>query len=77
MAVQDSTGKTKAVSNPSSGVIATGAWEQWNIPLSEFTSAGINLGSIKKVMIGVGDRNSPKAGGSGKVNIDDIQLTRK
>jgi regulation of enolase protein 1 (concanavalin A-like superfamily) len=77
VAVQDSTGKTKAVSNPSSSVIATGAWEQWNIPLSEFTSAGINVGSIKKVMIGVGDRNSPKAGGTGKVNIDDIQLTRK
>jgi regulation of enolase protein 1 (concanavalin A-like superfamily) len=77
LAVQDSARKTKVVSNPSSGVIATGGWEQWSIPLAEFTSAGLNLGSIKKMMIGIGDRNSPKAGGTGKVYIDDIRLTRQ
>jgi hypothetical protein len=74
--VQDSAGKSKVVSNPDTAVIATGAWEQWSIPLSQFTSAGVNLGSIKKMMVGVGDRNAPKAGSSGKLYIDDIRLTR-
>jgi hypothetical protein len=74
VAVQDSAGKVKAVTNPDPTVIATGAWQQWNIPLSQFSSAGVNVGSVKKVIVGIGDRNSPKAGGAGKVYIDDILL---
>ncbi len=74
VAVQDSAGKVKAVTNPDTTVIATGSWQQWNIPLSQFSSAGVNVGSIKKIMVGVGDRTSPKAGGAGKVYIDDILL---
>jgi hypothetical protein len=34
------------------------------------------MGSIKKLIVGVGDRNSPKSGGAGKVYIDDIRLMR-
>jgi len=54
----------------------TGAWERWDIPLSGPSAAGVNLGSIKKVTIGVGYRVSPKAGGTGKLYIDDLRLTR-
>ena len=75
MALQDSAGKMKVVSNPDPTVIATGIWEEWNIPLSQFTSAGVNVGSIKKMIIGVGDRSAPKAGGAGKCS-NDIRLTR-
>ena len=76
VALQDNAGKLKAISNADPTVIATGVWQQWSIPLSQFTSAGVNLGNIKKMMVGVGDRNSPKVGGSGKLYIDDIHLTR-
>jgi hypothetical protein len=76
VAVQDGAGKVKVVSNPDTSVIATGVWQQWDIPLSQFTSAGLNMANIKKMVIGVGDRNSPKAGGSGKLYIDDIRVTR-
>jgi regulation of enolase protein 1 (concanavalin A-like superfamily) len=74
--VQDSAGKSKVVSNPDPTIIATGAWQEWQIPLSQFTSAGVNLGAVKKLTVGVGDRNAPKAGSSGKLYIDDIRLTR-
>ncbi len=74
VAVADSAGKTAVVSNPDKTLIATGNWEQWVIPLSQFTSAGVNLGSVKRVIIGVGDRGAPKAGSSGKLYIDDIRL---
>jgi len=74
--VRDSAGNSKVVSHPDPGVIATGDWEQWNIPLSPFTSAGVNLGAIRQMVVGVGNRRAPKAGGAGKVYIDDIQLTR-
>ncbi len=74
--MEDSAGKSKGVSNPDKTVIATGTWQQWDIPLSQFTSAGVNLGAIKKMVIGVGDRAIPQAGGAGKLYIDDIRLTR-
>ncbi len=74
VAVADSAGKTAAVNNPDKTLIATGNWEQWVIPLSQFTSAGVNLGSVKRVIIGVGDRGVPRAGSSGKLYIDDIRL---
>jgi hypothetical protein len=76
VAVQDGSGKTKAISHPDPVAIISGAWVEWNVPLSPFTSAGVKLDNVKKLIIGIGDRNAPKAGGSGKVYIDDIRLTR-
>ena len=76
VSVEDSAKHLKVVSNPDTILISTGAWEQWQIPLNTFTSAGVNLGSVKKVIIGVGDRNNPKVGGVGKLYIDDIRVTR-
>jgi len=72
--VEDSAGKIKVVSNPDRSLIATGDWEACKVPLSEFTSAGVNLNSVKKLVLGVGDRSSPRAGGTGKLYIDDIRL---
>jgi regulation of enolase protein 1 (concanavalin A-like superfamily) len=76
VAVQDNAGKLKVVSHPDPAVIATGNWEEWNIPLSQFSSAGVSLNNVKKLIVGVGDRLSPKAGNAGKLYIDDIRLTR-
>jgi len=76
VAVEDSAKHLKVVSNPDTVLISTGAWEQWQIPLSTFTSAGVNLSVVKKMIIGVGDRNNPKTGGVGKLYIDDIRVTR-
>lgn len=45
-------------------------WTQWKIPFGQL--AGVNLKAVKKVIIGVGDRSSPKAGGAGMLFIDDI-----
>jgi regulation of enolase protein 1 (concanavalin A-like superfamily) len=75
LAVQDSAGKTKVLTHPDNQVIALGPWQQWTIPLSEFSSAGLNLNSIKKILVGVGDRSSPKTGGAGTIQVDDIRLT--
>jgi len=74
VAVQDSAGKIKVMSNPDRTLIATGSWEKWSIPLSQLTSAGVNLNSVKKVVLGVGDRSSPTIGGTGTLYIDDIRL---
>jgi len=76
LVVEDSRGKVKVLPGPDPKAAITGAWEQWNAPLSQLTAAGVDLGNVKKITIGVGDRVSPKAGGSGKLYLDDLRLIR-
>jgi hypothetical protein len=49
-------------------------WTEWKIPLSSFT--GVNLGKIRKLYIGAGDRANPVKGGTGRLLIDDIGLAK-
>jgi hypothetical protein len=74
--LQDAAGRAKTVTCTDPTMIATGAWQQWSIPFSQFSSAGVDLRQVKKLVIGVGDRNSPRAGSVGRLYIDDIRLTR-
>jgi len=76
VAVEDNYGRMKRVSHQDPVVIATGMWEEWNIPLDEFTSAGITLDSVKKMTLGVGNPTAPASGGLGSLYIDDIRLAR-
>ena len=72
--VKDSGGHVKVVTHPDPMVITTGEWEQWDVPLSQF--GGVNLNSVTGILLGVGDRSAPKAGGAGTLYIDDIRLRR-
>jgi hypothetical protein len=54
--------------------IAVADWQQWDIPLSAFSGAGVILTDVAKVRLGFGDRVSPVVGGSGIVYFDDIRL---
>jgi hypothetical protein len=74
VAVEDSSKKVGVVAYPDTAVTSTTAWTQWKIPLSSFTA--VNLAKVKKLYIGLGDRNTPAAGGSGRIFIDDIQVTK-
>jgi len=68
--VRDSAGKSKVVTHPDPAATTLANWQEWRIPLSQFT--GVNLAGVKKVAIGVGDPASPAAGGAGRLYIDDI-----
>jgi hypothetical protein len=70
--VQDSAGKSATATNATAANAA--AWTQWKIPLSDL--AGVNLAKVKKLTLGVGDRQNPVAGGAGRVYIDDIQVSK-
>ncbi|MBM4024422.1 MAG: hypothetical protein FJ280_03325 [Planctomycetes bacterium] len=72
LALEDSTGKTAVVTNDAA--LTKNTWVEWKIPLSEFT--GVNLSRVKTLYLGVGDRQTPAAGGAGRIFIDDIRLTR-
>ena len=76
VAVQDSAGRLGAAVHPDPGAVLATDWTEWRILLSEFTSAGVNLGAVKKMIIGVGDRNTPSPDGAGMLYIDEITLRR-
>ena len=70
--IQDSAGKFAVVTKPDATTVD--AWTEWKVPLNEFT--GVNLGAVKKMYIGVGDRKAPKADGAGELYIDDIRVMK-
>jgi len=70
--LQDSLGKSKAVSN--AAAVNSDGWLDVQIPLSQFT--GVNAAKIKKMIIGIGNQASPAADGSGSLFIDDIRVIK-
>jgi len=72
--IEDSAGNVAVV--PHSDATATTAtdWIEWKIPLADLTAAGVNVGAIKKMSIGVGSRTAPTPGGTGVIYVDDIRV---
>jgi hypothetical protein len=57
-------------------VLAT-EWRKWHIALADVRAAGVDVAAVQKMVIGVGERNNPKPGGTGRIYIDDIRLTKR
>jgi hypothetical protein len=84
VAVEDSAGRVKAVDHPDPDAVVQKTWgwppvedwQQWDIPLKAFSDADVNLKSVKKMYLGVGNRDNLEQGGSGKLWFDDIRLYR-
>jgi hypothetical protein len=55
-------------------VTQTAIWTEWIIDLQAFQ--GVSLANVDTITIGFGTKNSPAAGGSGKMYFDDIRLYR-
>jgi hypothetical protein len=72
VAVQDSAGKLAVVTDATTVNSAT--WTEVQIPLTSFN--GVSVTKVKKIFIGVGDRNSPAADGTGMLFIDDIRVIK-
>jgi hypothetical protein len=74
IALEDSSQNVDTVVYPDPNVVTAAAWIAWKIPLSDF--AGVNLARVKKMYIGLGDKANPVEGGTGRLYIDDIALTK-
>jgi transposase len=72
--VEDSSKKTAIATHSNPDVVKATTWIEWAIPLSSLT--GVNLAKVKKLYIGAGDRKTPVAGGSGRIYVDDIRVTK-
>jgi hypothetical protein len=72
--LEDSAGHSATVGHGDPDAVLAAEWQQWRIPLGEF--GGVSLTRIEKMTIGVGNRTSPAAGGTGIVYIDDVGFGR-
>jgi hypothetical protein len=72
VAVEDTAGQIAVVTHADAQIAVSTDWQQWQIPLAEF--AGVNLGSVRTVYVGLGNRDNPSAGGTGLIFIDDIEV---
>ena len=70
--VEDNAGHVKVVNYPELEAVQKASWQEWNIELTQLSSAGVNLAAVKKMYTGLGNRTSPKAGGTGTIFIDDV-----
>lgn len=72
--LEDSAGKTGTTVYSDPAVVTKMTWIEWKLSLTAF--GDVNLARVENLIIGVGDRADPKAGGTGRIYIDDIGLTK-
>ena len=75
LAVEDSAGQSIVVAHPDLSAVLTTNWTQWKVPLRSLR--GVSLTQVKRLYLGVGDREAPIPGGAGRILIDDIQVIRQ
>ncbi len=72
--IEDVSGQAATVVHPDDAVTVRPTWQAWTIPFSDL--AGVNLGRVETMTIGIGNATSPSAGGAGTVYIDDVGYGR-
>ena len=75
-AVSNSTGAPAVAYHDDPGAALIDVWTEWTIDLQGFADQGVDLTRVNSMAIGLGDRDNPQAGGSGKMYFDDIRLYR-
>ena len=71
--VEDSAGNAGAAQSDDVDVRLE-EWQEINIDLQDYIAAGVDLTSIAKLYLGVGDRSNPQVGGEGKLYFDDLRI---
>ncbi len=74
VAIKDNAGHTGVVTHSDPAAVTSMGWLEWKIPLGSFT--GVSATTIKKMYIGVGNRDAPSKGGAGSLCIDDIRVIK-
>jgi len=72
LTLEDKSGHKKTVTHSDPQAVTAVDWQQWKIPLSQFSSGGVNVSAIKTMILGVDNWSNPASGGAGLLFIDDI-----
>jgi hypothetical protein len=76
MTIEDSEGQTTTLTNGDPYAVTTNEWQQWTLALSDLRAAGIDISSIAKLSLGVGDKAMPSQDAAGLLYIDDVAFGR-
>jgi len=76
VALEDAAGILATVVHPDPAAVNIAGWTQWRIPLSEFAAAGVDVRMVARMYLGVGDRDNPQPGDTGRIYIDDIHVIK-
>jgi hypothetical protein len=49
-------------------------WLRWEVPLTTFSDAGVDLTAVSQIILGVGERDNPTSGFGGMLYVDDIRI---
>jgi len=71
--LEDSAGNIGAVQSDDVDVTLE-EWQEVNLDLQDYIAAGVDLTSISKIYLGIGDRANPQVGGEGKLYFDDVRI---
>ncbi len=69
----DKSNKSGSVVSSDAALLTATTWTEWRIPLSQF---GVNAATVKKMVLGVGNRDKPVSAGTGLIYIDTIKVVR-
>lgn len=71
--LEDRSGEQTTVIHPDSDAVTQISWQPWNIPLTAFSSKGVDISRINRMAIGIGDPSQAPTGDKGLVYFDSIQ----
>ncbi|UCD51152.1 MAG: hypothetical protein JSW27_00695, partial [Phycisphaerales bacterium] len=74
LAIEDASGQSAVVAHADPDAVLATEWQEWMVSLSDF--GGVDMARVETLYIGLGNRTSPRAGGTGLVYIDDIRVGR-
>jgi len=69
--VEDAAGKKATLVHPQTFAVQSEPWRSWDIALAEFSKAGVDLKSVKKLTIGAG---SGKTSGQADKDVDTLYI---
>jgi hypothetical protein len=74
LVVEDTMGRRATINHPDATAVTSPTWIEWATPLSDISAAGVSLTSVKKLIVGVGNRTP--GDGAGTIYLDDIWVTK-
>ncbi|MCU0914766.1 MAG: hypothetical protein MUC88_09410 [Planctomycetes bacterium] len=75
--IEDGAGRMAMMVHSDPAAVLATEWQRWHLPCADVRAAGVDVGAVKKMVMGVGDRRNPKPGGTGRIYVDDIRLTKR
>ena len=59
--LEDAAGNSARAEHPHTHACQSDIWQEWTVALGQFSDGGVDLGSVKKIAIGLGNGTTPSA----------------